>query len=92
MNLCAKICVVHCTHAAIASHCRQTSGNHKIRKNDMKIFAEATLGNTVDTSKREGFMKYDREVLAFDALWDDRAALYGDLHKFRLHYYLQVCV
>ena len=33
---------------------KQTAASHKIRKNDMKIFAEATLGNTVDTSKRAG--------------------------------------
>ncbi|CAM9971593.1 unnamed protein product, partial [Discosporangium mesarthrocarpum] len=62
--------------------------NHKIVKNDMKVFAEATLGNTVDNSKREGFIKYDRHVLSFDAIWDDRDSLYGDLQKFKVHYFL----
>ena len=35
---------------------------HNIRKNPMKNFAEAALGNTCDNSGREGFLKYDRKV------------------------------
>ncbi|KAG5184346.1 Protofilament ribbon protein [Tribonema minus] len=40
---------------------KQKGTNHRILKNEMKIFAEAALGKTVDTSKRAGFMRYDRE-------------------------------
>lgn len=52
----------------------------------MKVFAEATLGNTVDNSKRAGFIKYDRKVLRFQAVWDDRESLYGDLQRFEVKY------
>lgn len=50
----------------------------------MKMFAEATLGNTVDNSKRAGFIKYDRNVLRFQAVWDDRESLYGDIQRFEV--------
>lgn len=50
----------------------------------MKVFAEATLGNTVDNSKRAGFIKYDRNVLRFQAVWDDRESLYGDIQRFEV--------
>ena len=53
-------------------------------QNDMKVFAEATLGNTVDNSKRAGFIKYDRNVLRFQAVWDDRESLYGDIQRFEV--------
>lgn len=61
---------------------------HNIRKNPMKKFAEASLGNTVDNSGREGFLKYDRRVLRFSAVWDNRGELYGDLQRFKIHYFL----
>ncbi|CAN0206559.1 unnamed protein product, partial [Laminaria digitata] len=61
---------------------------HKIIKNDMKVFAEAALGNTVDNSRRAGFIKYDRNVLRFHAVWDDRESLYGDIQRFEVHYFL----
>lgn len=54
----------------------------------MQEFAEACLGNTVNNSTRSGFLEYDRKVLRFDCLWDDREALYGDLQRFTLVYYL----
>lgn len=53
-------------------------------QNDMKVFAEATLGNTVDNSRRAGFIKYDRNVLRFQAVWDDRESMYGDIQKFEV--------
>lgn len=62
--------------------------SHGIKKNPMKAFAEAMLGKTVDNSGREGFLKYDRMVLRFTCLWDDRANLYGDLQQFKVHYFL----
>lgn len=55
-----------------------------MEQNDMKVFAEATLGNTVDNSKRAGFIKYDRNVLRFQAVWDDRESLYGDIQRFEV--------
>lgn len=55
-----------------------------VPQNDMKVFAEATLGNTVDNSKRAGFIKYDRNVLRFQAVWDDRESLYGDIQRFEV--------
>lgn len=55
-----------------------------LAQNDMKVFAEASLGNTVDNSKRAGFIKYDRNVLRFKAVWDDRASLYGDIQRFEV--------
>jgi hypothetical protein len=61
---------------------------HNVRKNPMKLFAEASLGNTVDNSGREGFLKYDRKVLRFSGVWDDRTNLYGDLQRFKVHYFL----
>jgi hypothetical protein len=61
---------------------------HNIRKNPMKVFAEAQLGKTVNNNTREGFLQYDRKVLRFDCLWDDRESLYGDLMRFTLQYYL----
>lgn len=51
-------------------------------QNEMKAYAEALLGNTVDNSKRAGFIKYDRNVLCFQAVWDDRGSLYGDIQRF----------
>uniref|UniRef100_A0A7S2V5T6 DM10 domain-containing protein n=1 Tax=Fibrocapsa japonica TaxID=94617 RepID=A0A7S2V5T6_9STRA len=61
---------------------------HNIKKNPMKVFAEAKLGNTVDNSGREGFLKYERKVLRYNCVWDDRNSLYGDLQEFKLHYFL----
>ena len=42
----------------------------------------------MDNSGREGFLKYDRKVLRFSAVWDDRGSLYGDLQRFKIHYFL----
>ena len=61
---------------------------HNIRKNPMKVFAEAQLGKTVNNATRQGFLDYDRKVLRLDCLWDDRESLYGDLQRFTLQYYL----
>lgn len=40
----------------------------------------------VDTLKQ--FLDYDRKVLRFNCLWDDRDNKFGELRKFKLHYYL----
>lgn len=34
------------------------------------------------------FLQHDRQVLRFDAYWDDTAKLYGERRKFVIHYYL----
>ena len=54
----------------------------------MKSFAEARLGRTVDNSGREKYLKYSGMVLCFDAEWDDTASLYGEVHRYNLHYFL----
>jgi len=61
---------------------------HNIKKNPMKEFAEAMLGQTVNNKGREGFLKYERKVLRFHCVWDNRQSLYGDLQFFKLHYFM----
>jgi hypothetical protein len=39
-----------------------------------------------DTLKQ--FLEHDRQVLRFNCLWDDRDTKFGELRKFKLHYYL----
>jgi hypothetical protein len=34
------------------------------------------------------FIEYDRKVLRFYCVWDDRSNLFGDIHEFIIHYYL----
>jgi hypothetical protein len=34
------------------------------------------------------FLDYDRRVLRFTAVWDDRDTKFGELRKFKLHYFL----
>lgn len=67
---------------------RDPSVSHHILKNPMTGFAEAKLGKMIDHSARAGFLKYNRACLRFDAVWDDRERLYGDLLMFRIHYFL----
>lgn len=38
--------------------------------------------------KLDKFLKYDRHVLRFYCVWDDRAAMFGELREFIVHYYL----
>jgi hypothetical protein len=58
------------------------------QRNDMKDFVEAALGRTVNNSGREKFLKFNGKVLCFHAIWDDSASLYGEVHRYRLHYFL----
>lgn len=62
--------------------------SHNIRKNPSTTFHEARLGKTVDNSHLAGYLKYGQQVLRFYCMWDDRKKMYGDIHNFRLHYYL----
>ncbi|ORX56052.1 hypothetical protein BCR36DRAFT_346610 [Piromyces finnis] len=34
------------------------------------------------------FIEFDRKVLRFYCVWDDRSNLFGDIHEFIIHYYL----
>lgn len=38
--------------------------------------------------KLEKFLKFDRQVLRFFCVWDDRPSMFGELREFILHYYL----
>jgi hypothetical protein len=40
----------------------------------------------VDTLKQ--FLDHDRHVLRFNCVWDDRDTKFGELRRFKLHYYL----
>ena len=73
-------------HRSLASWDADTKYN--IQKNPTRVFAEAMLGKTCDNTGRAGFLKYDRKVLRFVCIWDDRESLYGDVQQFKLHYYL----
>ena len=61
---------------------------YNVKKNPTSVFAEAMLGKTVDNTGRAGFLKFDRKVLRFVCIWDDRESLYGDVLQFKLHYFL----
>jgi len=64
------------------------SVSRNAQKNPMKKHMEATLGNTVNNNGRDGFLKFDRQVLRFDATWDDTKQMYGDLQRYTIHYFL----
>eukprot|EP00899_Mesostigma_viride_P022957 jgi/Mesvir1/3846/Mv19812-RA.1 len=62
-----------------------------IRTDDLTRYMEARLGkpsNLLDPDKLEQFNLYDRKVLRFFCLWDDRDALYGLRRPYVLHYFL----
>lgn len=60
----------------------------RAKKNESKMFIEAKLGNGVDNSGREGFVKYGNTTLKFRCCWDNVSHLYGDVQWFTLSYYL----
>lgn len=41
-----------------------------------------------EISKLERFLKFDNSCLKFDAYWDDRDSLSGDMHNLIVYYYL----
>lgn len=41
-----------------------------------------------DAKKLEKFLKFDNCCLRFDAYWDDRGSLSGDIHNLIVYYYL----
>lgn len=65
-----------------------TWGQYRSKKNNNKTFMEAQLGNTVNNSGRDGFIKYGNKTLKFRCVWDNTAMLYGDMVEFSLVYFL----
>jgi hypothetical protein len=63
-------------------------GKFRCKKDENKLFVEAQLGNTLDTSSREGFMRYGSQALKFRCIWDNTKHLYGDVLEYSLAYYL----
>ena len=63
-------------------------GQHRSRKNSNKTFMEAQLGNTVNNSGRDGFIKYGNKALKFLCVWDNTGMLYGKVVEFSLVYFL----
>eukprot|EP00602_Paraphysomonas_sp_CaronLab_P006236 CAMPEP_0185024950 /NCGR_PEP_ID=MMETSP1103-20130426/8101_1 /TAXON_ID=36769 /ORGANISM="Paraphysomonas bandaiensis, Strain Caron Lab Isolate" /LENGTH=486 /DNA_ID=CAMNT_0027558049 /DNA_START=121 /DNA_END=1578 /DNA_ORIENTATION=+ len=63
-------------------------GTFRREKNNLKVFMEAKLGNTVNNTGREGFNEYGNMVLKFLCIWDDSERLYGDVLEFVLVYHL----
>eukprot|EP00750_Incisomonas_marina_P000854 INCI10659.1.p1 GENE.INCI10659.1~~INCI10659.1.p1 ORF type:complete len:751 (+),score=165.55 INCI10659.1:173-2425(+) len=56
--------------------------------NPTKDFVEAQLGNAAKNNRNLGeFLEYDKKVLRFDAVWDDRRP-HGKLRRFKVHFYL----
>jgi len=63
-------------------------GRFHSKRNPNKQFMEASLGNTVNNSGREGFTKFGNIALKFLCIWDNTDVLYGDRLYFSLNYYL----
>lgn len=61
-----------------------------VKKTSMKVYMEALRGKEVAaTVKRAQFLKHNRRVLSFDAVWDDRASLYGGIYRYVVQYFLE---
>jgi len=59
-----------------------------VHKSSMKKFMEASLGNTVNNTGLDSFLQYDRHVLRFTGVWDNKDAMFGDFNFYTIHYYL----
>ncbi len=62
--------------------------DRKRKMHDLKKVMESMLGKQSSTTDRGMFLKCGQEALCFEAAWDDRERLYGDVQYFRLFYYL----
>lgn len=61
-----------------------------VKKTSMKVYMEALRGKEVAaTVKRAQFLAHNRRVLSFDAVWDDRASLYGGIYRYVVQYFLE---
>jgi len=63
-------------------------GKHHSKRNANKTFMEAMLGNTVNNTGRDGFMRFGNITLRFRCVWDNTSTLYGDWLEFTMVYYL----
>lgn len=63
-------------------------GAYRPKKNELKIYMEAKMGNTINNSKREGFIAYGNTVLKFLCFWDDSRNMYGKRHEYAIIYHL----
>merc|ERR1712196_37917 len=53
------------------------------------IYTEALCGKAVGAVEKLGsFLEHGRKVLRFNAYWDDRNSLYGELNRYIVHYFL----
>lgn len=68
---------------------REGWGALHTRKNSLKKFIEAKLGNTVNNSGREGLNTFGHNTLKFLCIWDDTENLYGDVTEYTLIYHLR---
>lgn len=50
--------------------------------------AARTTKTKSDFDNLSRFLKLDRKVLRFDAIYDDRDSLFGDVRAFIFHYYV----
>lgn len=76
------------TRKSLEAGAPDTWDKFRSKRNDSKAFNEAKLGNSVNNSGREGFIKFANTTLKFRCVWDDTTHLYGDVIEFTLSYYL----
>ncbi len=62
--------------------------DRKRKMHDLKEVMESMLGKQSSTTDRGMFLKCGQKALCFEAVWDDRERLYGDVQFFRLFYFL----
>ena len=71
---------------------RETGADLTVKRNrrmhPMKEFMEAQLGKPQSAADLGSFLANDRKVLRFECVWDDTHRLYGDVQRFRMHYFL----
>jgi len=72
----------------VKDDCKANWSKFRPKKNNLKEFMEAKLGNTVNTKGREGFMEFGSQVLKFLCSWDDTEVLFGDRREFVVIYHL----
>ena len=51
--------------------------------------AEDKVALKVPNDQRQKFLSFNRKVLRFYCLWDDRNSIYGERRPFILHFYLE---
>ena len=58
--------------------------DRKRKMHDLKEVMESMLGKQLSTTDRGMFLKCGQDALCFDAVWDDRERLYGDIQFYQL--------